>query len=198
MSNTKRSMLKANLFLFAILFTAPACLGQQAADDSAEPSRYDLLVQYAKTNMDLAEVELQQAVNVNAKIPGVIPKFTIERLQSLFAVAKEQFNEATMASYGGLERVRLRNAEEKIRLAKLALDAGHKQKADGLVTPLELTRLQLKYDLAKLRRTLIQNPEHFVTLLHHLEGQVNHLGKEILALDQRISKLEPPTYFKRK
>jgi hypothetical protein len=191
MSKPQRSILKAILMLFAIVFTAPTCLGQQATASSAELSRYDLLVQYAKTNMDLAEVELQQAVNVNAKTPGVIPKFTIERLQSLFAVAKEQFNEATMASYGGLERVRLRNAEEKIRLAKLALDAGHKQKTDGLVTPLELKRLQLKYDLAKLSRTLIQNPENFVTLLHHLEGQVNRMGEEILSLDQRITKLEP-------
>lgn len=193
MSNTTKSMLNA-LVLIATVSSAPICLGQQPADDSAEPSRYDLIVQFAKTNLELAEVELQQAVDINAQNAGVIPRFTIERLRSNLAVAREQFNEATLASHGGLERVRLRHAEEKIRLAKLALDAGKKREADGLITALELKRLQLKYDLAQLSRTLIMNPENFVTLLHHLEGQVNRLGEEILALDQRISKLEPQRF----
>ena len=183
--------------LIAFCSAAQSCLGQQGqqtADNTSERSRYDLLVLYAQKNLDLARVELQQAVEINAKSRGVIPRLTIERLRSNLAVAKEQLSEAELASYGGLERVRLRHAEEKIRVAKLALDAGRKQAKDGLVTELELQRLQLRYDLAKLSLTLIKNPENFVTLLHRLEAQVNRLSEEILALDQRISKLEPLRY----
>ena len=196
MSHTRNPLLSA-LALLAFCSAAQSCLGQQSqpsADNTPESSRYELLVQYAKTNLDLAKVELQQAVEINAESSGAIPRLTIERLRSNVAVAKEQLSEAELASYGGQERVRLRHAEEKIRVAKLALDAGRKQAQDGFVTELELQRLQLRYDLARLSLTLIKNPENFVTLLHRLEAQVNRLSEEILAIDQRISKFEPLRY----
>ncbi len=141
--------------------------------------------------MELADSELQIAVEMNRQSPGVIPRFTVERLRSNLAVAKQQFEEATLASVGGLERVRLRHAEEKIRLARIDLESGRKKQDGDVISRLEWRRLQLKYDLAKLNLSLIKNPENFVTLLHHLEGQVNRMGEEILALEQRISKLEP-------
>ena len=196
MSHTRNPLLSA-FALLAFCSAAQSCLGQQSrqsTDNTPEISRYELLVQYARTNLDLARVELQQAVEINAESSGAIPRLTIERLRSNVAVAKEQLSEAELASYGGQERVRLRHAEEKIRVAKLALDAGRKQAQDGLITELELQRLQLRYDLAKLSLTLIKNPENFVTLLHRLEAQVNRLSEEILAIDQRISKFEPLRY----
>ncbi len=196
MSHTRNPLLSA-FTLLAFCSAAQSCLAQQsqqAADNPPESSRYELLVQYAKTNLDLAIVELQQAVEINAESGGAIPRLTIERLRSNVAVAKEQLSEAELASYGGQERVRLRHAEEKIRVAKLALDAGRNQAEDGLITELELQRLQLRYELAKLSLTLIKNPENFVTLLHRLEAQVNRLSEEILAIDQRISKFEPLRY----
>ena len=190
MSHTHKTILRV-FALTAIFLMTQTAWSQQAAENDADHTRYDLLVQYAKTNMELAKVELQQAMKINAESSNAVPRLTIERLRSNVSVAKEQLREAELASYGGLERVRLRHAEEKIRVAKVALDSARKQAKDGLVSELELTRLQLRYDLAELSLKLIKNPENFVTLLHHLEGQVNRLGEEILALDQRISKFEP-------
>ena len=178
--------------LVAHLMATDRCMGQEpeSSDDAAD-ARYELLVEHAKTNMQLAEVELQYALEEHRKSPGVIPKLTIERLRSNLAVAKEQYTETTLASIGGPERVRLRHAEEKVRLAKLALQKGQQMKKSGGINQLELRRLELKHDLAKLNVALINHPEKFVTLLYHLEAKLNHLGEEILALDQRITNLEP-------
>jgi hypothetical protein len=106
-------------------------------------------------------------------------------------VAKEQFNEASLASTGGPERVRLVHAEEKIRLARIDLENGRRLRDEGMVTALELERLKLKYELAKLNVVILENPDSFVTLLNYIEAKVDRMGDEILSLDQRISKLEP-------
>ncbi len=183
------------LSVFSLFAVNPLSFAQESTDESPSRTptavRYELIVQHAKTNMDLAECELQFALEENKKIPGLFPKLAIERLRSNLAVAREQYTEATLASIGGPEKIRLRHAEEKVRLAKLTLEKGQKLSSDGLISELELRRLQLKYDLAKLNLALINNPEKFVTLLYHLEAKLNLLGEEILTLDQRITNLEP-------
>jgi dephospho-CoA kinase len=165
--------------------------GQETDKAAAQLSRYHLTVQYAETRMQLAEVELRHALEANQSSPGMIPKIRIERLRSNLVVAKEQFNEASLASTGGPERVRLVHAEEKIRLARLDLETGQRLRDEGMITELELERLRLKYQLAKLNLVIIENPDSFVTLLNYIEAKVDRMGEEILSLDQRISKLEP-------
>ena len=59
------------------------------------------------------------------------------------------------------------------------------------VGKLELKRLSLRYQMARLNLELAKNPESFLTLLPYLESKVNRLSDEILELDKRLSKLEP-------
>jgi endothelin-converting enzyme/putative endopeptidase len=99
-----------------------------------------------------------------SKVPGLYPKLAIERLRSDVEVANEQYNEATMASVGGADRVRQKHAEEKVRLAQVALEGGRKMYRAGAIRELELKRLELKSELAKLNLELIHQPEKFVTL----------------------------------
>lgn len=210
MVNLTRSISRGLVPLVALLVSS-ACIAQQpAAQEATQPAtqeatqpaaqeatqidrstRYQLMVEYASTNLRLAEVELEYALEENAKNAGMIPRITIERLRSNLSLARKQFEEATAASTGGLERIQLRHAEERIRLSKLDLQNGQRLYDEGMVSALELQRLELKHDLAKLNLVLLKNPENFVTLLHHLESKVNRMGEEILMLDQRISKLEP-------
>jgi hypothetical protein len=128
---------------------------------------------------------------MNRKISGAVPRITIERLRSNLAVAKEQYDVAIATSIGGAERVQLRNAEEKIRLAKIDLEVGVKSRKQNMISALELERLELKYQLARLNTEIIKNPDNFTTLLHYIEAKVDRMGEEILSLDQRITRLEP-------
>ena len=60
-----------------------------------------------------------------------------------------------------------------------------------MISVLEVARLMLKHELAKLNVVVIKNPDNFTTLLHDIEAKVNRMGDEILALDQRTTRLEP-------
>ena len=180
-----------NLFDGLNLFDGDECIGQESEEPRSANWQYELSVKYAETRMQLADVELRHGLAMNRKILGAVPQFTIERLRSNLAVAKEQYDAAVATSIGGAERVQLRNAEEKIRLAKIDLDTGQKLRKENLISDLELERLKLKHELAKLNVVVIKNPDSFTTLLHYIEAKVDRMGDEILSLDQRITRLEP-------
>ncbi|MCS7467495.1 hypothetical protein NZK35_12650 [Stieleria sp. ICT_E10.1] len=175
--------------LLVVLANPSVCQENQTAP--TEPSWHDLNVKHAKTQLALAKVELLSAMEINRESPGTIAQLVIERLHSDVAIAEQRFQEAELATVGGSERIRLRNAEEKIRLAKLKFENGRKLHDNGMVNELELERLKLKYELAQLSLVLLKNPQYFTTMLQSLDAKVDRLGDEILSLDQRLSRLEP-------
>ncbi|KAA5542085.1 hypothetical protein FYK55_14850 [Roseiconus nitratireducens] len=182
------------VFLVVILVAIPvACSAQESDRESTSPpkTRYELDLQYAQTRLRLAEVELAAVMEIERAAPGTISKLAIERLKSSVAIAKEQLAQAELASVTGPGQVRLRQAEEKERLARLDLQTAQQQREKGQISELELERLRLKHELAKLSLVILKEPEHFSTLLHFVEAKVDRLGDEILSLDQRLSKLEP-------
>lgn len=180
-----------SLVAVAIISLTPNCLGQESDSQSADWSPYELRVKYSETRMQLAEIELRQGLEINRETSGMIPRMAIERLRSNLAVAKMQFDEAVATSIGGPERVQLHSAEEKIRLAKIDLAAGKKLRKGNMVSELELERLRLRYELAKLNVVIMKNPDNLTTRLQYIEARVDRMGEEILSLDQRITRLEP-------
>ena len=95
-----------------------------------------------------------------------------------------------MASTGGPEQVRLRHAEERVRMAKLAFDYGAELNKKGGISELGLERRKLRHELALLRLAMLKNPGSFVTLMDSMERRLDRFGEEILTLDLRIAKLE--------
>ena len=183
---------KAVGFAFCLLIvSANPSFCQENQTTPTEPSWHDFNVKHAKTQLALAKVELLSAMEINKESPGTIAKLVVERLHSDVAIAEQRFQEAELATVGGNERIRLRNAEEKIRLAKLNFENGRKLHDNGMASDLELERLKLKYELAQLSLVLLKNPQYFTTMLQSLDAKVDRLGDEILSLDQRLSRLEP-------
>jgi hypothetical protein len=189
--------------LMALLFVgALDCRGQDAAAaadaaqedaaavDATQLSEHELTVLYTKTNLSIAELELQQALELNQGDRKIVPRLTVERLRSNLAVAKEQYRQAMLESSDGPERVRLRHAQEKVRVAKADLEVAQKLKEQKALGSWEEQRLELQYDLARLHLALLQHPGGYRTLLDGMQRQLDRYGEEILALEQRITKLE--------
>ena len=172
-----------------LLLNASTCLGQETNDEFEQLSQYELMIQYTKLNRDLADIELQRALGRNEKLVTV-SRLTIERLRSSLAVAEEQYKQANLASTGGPEAVRLRHAEEKVKIAKMELEAGQRLSSTGNIHRLDLQRLRLRYDLAQLRVVMLKNPDNFVTLMDSMDRRMDRLSDEILSLDQRLTALE--------
>ena len=158
--------------------------------DSIPPR--DLVILFAKTKMDLAQAEFDWADEQVAA--GVITRPKLERQRSELAISKEQYNQAMLASSGGLEKVRLCSAEEKVRMAKLNYETGKRLRAKKSISEIGLKRLELKYKLATLNLTLLKNPENYVTLIEALQAQIDQLGQETVSLDLRVTKLESPNF----
>jgi hypothetical protein len=175
------------VFLTLVRFQEPA----PSQELDSMPAR-ELVILYSKTKMDLAQVEFDWANEQVAA--GVITKPNLERQRSELAISKEQFNQAILASSGGLEKVRLCNAEEKVRLAKLNYENAKKLKAKQSLSEFGLKRYELKYKLARLNLALLKNPENYVTLIEALQAQIDQLGQETVALDLRITKLESANF----
>ena len=185
----RRNLLQTGIFLCILLSSLRICAAQDNADDTRHSTR-ELTLQYAKTRMDLAETELAWAMESNTQYDGVVPSLTVERLRSNLRVAKEQYEQSLSASSGGPASVRLRHAEEEVRLTGLQFQEGRKSKNHGELSDVALKRLKLKHELARLKFALLHNPENFVTLLESMQNQIDRFGEEILSLDQRIARLE--------
>lgn len=165
-------------------------LYQEPSQDPDSLAPRDLVILYAKTRMDLAQVEFDWAMERSESRIFKISKPRLERWRSELAVAKEQYNQAVTASSGGLEKVRLCHAEEKVRLAKLDFEAAKKLRETNAVSENRLERLHLIYQLAQLNLALRKNPENYVTLIEAMQAQMDQMGQEILSLDLRVSALE--------
>jgi len=165
-------------------------LYQEPSQDPDSLAPRDLVILYAKTRMDLAQVEFDWARERSESRIFKISKPRLERWRSELAVAKEQYNQAVTASSGGLEKVRLCHAEEKVRLAKLDFEAAKKLRETNAVSENRLERLHLIYQLAQLNLALRKNPENYVTLIEAMQAQMDQMGQEILSLDLRVSALE--------
>ncbi len=199
---------------FVCMFVALASTGKGQEENSQqdEKSSNELRLDYAMSNLQLAETELKLAEQFNKELadsmPSSIPRFTDEfkqqilnknriadttlaRLKSNLQIGRVQFDLAKNPSTGSPEELRKRYAEEKVHLAKVKLDAVKAGKSAGKpVRDLEITRLQLMHQLAQLKLELLGSPENVLTLVDSLQRQIDQLSEEVLTQDQRITALE--------
>ncbi len=210
MSRTMKPLCSA--VMMAVAFSgATLCSGQEPDAQAASPekavqattaeeeetpevstrlSERALNVLYTKTNLSLAELELQRALELNSGNYKVVPRLTIERLRSNLAIAKEQYEQAKLDSGEGPEKVRIKHARERLRIAEIDMQAADELSQKNSISEWEYKRVELKLDLAKLNLALMQHPTGYMTLMDGMQRQIDRLGVEILAIDQRLSKLE--------
>ncbi len=199
------------LWIASFALTSRASIVSALANDAPpqEISTDELKLEYAQLNLQLVETELKLAEQFNLELEAGIPtnvtaeqrsqilrgkqvtESALERLRSNVAIAREQLAQATTPSTGSPEKIRLRYAEEKIRLAKTKLDALQADKMAGKpVRELEITQLELKYKLAQLKLKLLGSPEYLLEIVDSLQRQIDQLGEEFMVHDQRISAIE--------
>ena len=210
--NTSPSIQMFFIIVIALFTTVSSSSDGFSQDaDSQQPNvlAAELKVRYARLHLELVETELKIAEEYNRELikslPSTataiqrqkmlamkqIPKTSIARLQSNIEIGQVQLAHAESPSTGSPEVIRKRYAEEKVRLAKTKLDAAIARKAAGFqMRDLEITRLDLVYQLAQLKLELVGSPENILTLVDSLQRQIDRLSEELLSHDQRITGLE--------
>ena len=199
----------AALGVFVVNMCATTCYAQESSPAKQEKSAHELRLEYASLSLKLAETELKLAEQFNRELEQSIPwtvteierehilnmkrisKTSIERLKSNISIAKTQLALANSPSTGNPEKLQKRYAEEKIRLAKINLDAIKADKLRGKEVPdLQIVREDLKYRMAQVDLALLGNPEHLLTLVDSLQRQIDQLREGMMRQDQRITAVE--------
>jgi hypothetical protein len=188
---------------------------QESSTDETTLSSRDLNIEYAKTNLQLARVELQQAEEFNREVAKSVSSLvtvgadvrarmlrskqfsqaTIERLKSNVKVADEQLRQAERASTGGTERVLLRHAQEKLRVAKIRLEATvARPLQNDPLSNLEVEHARLECELARLQLLMLKNPDYLLSTVENLYLKTEQLSEALIGLEQRIADLEDKSH----
>ena len=175
------------LILGVWVATGPLQDQQPTPQDLSELSARELVILYAQTRMELADAELSF---LQERPQGMVHRSRIERARSELAIAKTQYDQAMLASSGGLEKVRLAHAQEKVRLAKLDRDKANELVDGRLPARFSVERAELRFRLAQIKLELLKNPENHVTLIEAMQAQIDQLNEDVLSLDLRLTKLE--------
>jgi hypothetical protein len=194
--------------LLGIAFTL-TCFAQENESVIQGKSGQELRLEHARLGLQLAEIELQMAEQFNRELEISIPSAitgkdregilymkrisanSIERLKSNVAIGKTQLELKSFPSTGNPEKLRIRYAEEKVRLAKANLDVAKGDKLRGKQVPeLEITRQELKYQMALIDLELLGNTEHLMTVVDSLQRQIDQLREDMIRQDQRITAAE--------
>jgi hypothetical protein len=171
---------------------APSVPPTPAANFAASPppATEDLDVQYAKTYLQCAQLELQRALDTNRQIPGTFTGVSIDALQQAVTLAEGQLAHA-MNKDEKKPALFIQSAEQNLQSAEANLkraEAIHRQRPNAFPAT-ELERLRLTTQLARLtlEKARAADPDH---PQQFLQWQIDQLRLEVSQLRNRLAQLQ--------
>jgi hypothetical protein len=156
------------------------------------PSDETIAVQYSRAYLRLCEIELKKALATEKKAPRTVTPIVFERLRMNVNVAEAQLQETLHPTSSGKMQLHLRYAEEQARIA--AMDFAQAERISNLnpkvISDLDLERLRLTSEVARLRLALFREPAYLPSLLDQMQWQIDRLSEEILQLHKLTHKLQ--------
>ncbi len=196
--------------LLVILLATQTIVAQETTSEQGEQPLQALELIHAKLSFNLAEVELQLAEQFNREIEDsissvvddktryqtlkmkLIPSTVLERLKSNIAIAGTKLKLAETGSTARPREVQLQHAQEKARLAQIRLDTVKESKTttSTVARELEIKRLKIMSDIAKLRLQMPERPEYLLEQVDILQWQIDKLSDQFMLLEMRITAIE--------
>lgn len=147
-----------------------------------------LAVLYAQKNLELARLNLENAVESNRRVARSVSSSDIEQLRQTVKVAEQNLKSVQGAANNPAVATAAANvqlAEDKLRKALTA-----NQRVAGSVPPVEIRRLQLNLDLARItlarERAAGTDPS---SVLADLQWELQALASQVADLQQRVDSL---------
>lgn len=173
----------------AVFIASPATVGQLADSRDAHPD--DVRVRYAQANLRLAEIELQIAESGNKEIPAMYSQRSIQQLRNNVAYAKEMLRYETGQEEKGLHAVHLQQVKNEAELAEASLAAAvsANKRLPGSFTRLEMERLRVAAEVARLALEKARDPTMTQNPLEHLQWQLDRLRSELSRLELEVDRI---------
>jgi hypothetical protein len=171
---------------------------QQLSDQQAGQQRYpapsaalnEFHTQYAAMSLQLANLELKRAMDVNRRIPNTFSQAAIAALRQSANIAQlhvdlieKKAKDPLYGLYIGSEEASMKIAQEEYQSA-----LGTNERVRNTYTGEDLDRLRLTYEVAKLRwenaRELENQPP-----ITRIEWQIELMREEVVRLRARVEQL---------
>ncbi len=179
----------AGCLVASVLFTSS---GTAQTDTSNSTSPENIFVRYARAYSELAKADLAIALDVNKRIRGSYTEITVQRLRNQVEIAEAKLQyELGSEESKKLHDIHLRELEEASKLAELNLASAIvvNKRLAGTVSDLEIRRLRLAAEVARLAVERGRDPAAVSTPYAHLQWQLDQVRSELLWLQIRADKL---------
>lgn len=155
------------------------------ADDAREESTE---VRYARASLRLAKIDLEQLLEEDQRVVGVVPETTLARARMGVKVAKARLEQALSRPGEDARQIQLRYSEERANLAELDVrnaENARMQRPDA-ISELQMERLQTAAEVARLRAALWREAGDLPSQLDRLQWQIDRLSDELIETNHRI------------
>lgn len=142
---------------------------------------------YAETFLRLSEVNLQKAEDFNARVPGAFSAAEVGRLRSIVSFARDRLNWVKGTNH--------RQSDANIFMADQALRAAEQNydkamsannRVPGAVSILEMERLRLTVELAKMSREKAELVARTNTPVDDVQWELDQLREDVMQLRSRV------------
>ncbi|QDV47548.1 hypothetical protein Enr13x_74580 [Stieleria neptunia] len=164
--------------VIAVLISLPVASMAMAQEEKAATDHVDL--RYFQKKLELAEHDLETALEANRRIPNMNSKLSMLRLENQVAYATQLLQQAGKHTDHDLHKSHLQSVKNDVILAEQQLSWA--RKASGYLRSDQVKRLELTAQLARLALERAEQPKITADPLHHLQWQIDRLRSELLSL----------------
>lgn len=160
--------------------------GQPKSDEpSTEPNAGESVrVRYARAHLELAKMDLRRAMELNMRMPNVLPLGTIDALRRHVEIDEEQLKQYLKGENADLHGICVRSAEAAVEVAEANLkrERAIAERLGGASSGLDVEHAVVVAKLAKLNLERMRTEENSKSVLMHLQWQIEELRNQVLDL----------------
>ncbi len=192
-SDDKSQPSRAKTWMVAILVIGMLSMVAASIATSQEPTHEDdavsdIDVRYFRKKMELAEHDLQAALESNRRIPNINSKLTMLRLENQAAYAAKLVEQSGKHTDHDLHKSHLQSLKNDVILAEKQL--AWTTKASAYFRKDQVKRLGLSVQLARLALERAEQPEITADPMQHLQWQIDRLRSELLNLQVEFERTQ--------
>lgn len=185
-SRTKTWMI--TILVIGMLSIVAASIATSQEPKHEDDAVSDIDVKYFRKKMELAEYDLQVALEANQRIPNINSKLTLLRLENQAAYAAELVEQSGKHADHDLHKSHLQSLKNDVILAEQQL--AWTTKASAYFRKDQIKRLGLSVQLARLALERAEQPEITADPMQHLQWQIDRLRSELLNLQVEFERTQ--------
>lgn len=148
-------------------------------------------IRFARAQLRLAKLDLRRAVEINERVPGMLPVTMIEKIQQSVVIAEEQLKQAMKGSKAQLHEIHLRGAETAAKIANSNFQRirSLREKLPQSFRAIDVERARARAEVANLNLERARDPKNSEYGVSHLQWQVEELRAQLLDVQISVEEL---------